>query len=72
MSVKLLTEQHLVFLSLIGGCKGLSESIHVKIPHCWKAHVAAKMLSADGKKMPLTGRVVLIPDPKDKDSLYRA
>ena len=30
MSVKLLTEHHLDFLSLKGGCKGLSESIHVK------------------------------------------
>ena len=39
--VKLLTEQHLVLLSLKGGCTGSSESIHVKMPHCWKACVAA-------------------------------
>ena len=30
MSVKLLTEHHLEFLSLIGGCRGLSESTLVK------------------------------------------
>ena len=41
MSVKLLTEHHLEFLSLKGGLTGLSESIHVKMPHCWKSHVAA-------------------------------
>ena len=35
MTVKLLTEHHLEFLSLKGGCKGLSESIHVKMPHSW-------------------------------------
>ena len=33
MSVKLLTEHHLEFLSLKGGCKGLSESTLVKMPH---------------------------------------
>ena len=32
MSVKLLTEHHLEFLSLKGGCTGSSQSIHVKIP----------------------------------------
>ena len=41
MSVMLLTEQHLEFLSLKGGCTGSSESTLVKIPHCWKSHVAA-------------------------------
>ena len=39
MSVKLLTEHHLEFLSLKGGCKGLSEFSLVKMPHCWKSHV---------------------------------
>ena len=34
MIVKLLTEHHLEFLSLKGGCRGLSQSTHVKIPHC--------------------------------------
>ena len=35
MSVKLLTEHHLAFLSLKGGCTGSSESALVKMPHCW-------------------------------------
>ena len=43
MTLKLLTEHHLEFLSLNGGCTGLSESIHVKMPHCWKSYVAAHM-----------------------------
>ena len=41
MTVKLLTEQHLEFLSLKGGCTGLSESVLVKIPHCLKSRAAA-------------------------------
>ena len=41
MSVKLLTEHHLEFLSLKGGCTGSSESTLVKMPHCWKSHVMA-------------------------------
>ena len=41
MIVKLLTEHHLEFLSLKGGCRVSSESTHVKIPHCWKSHALA-------------------------------
>ena len=37
MIVKLLTEHHLEFLSLIGGCRGSSESTHVKMSHCWNS-----------------------------------
>ena len=36
MVVKLLTEHHLEFLSLNGGCTGSSESTLVKMPQCWK------------------------------------
>ena len=43
MIVKLLTEHHLEFLSLKGGCRGSSESTFVKMPHCWKSHVAAHL-----------------------------
>ena len=43
MSVKLLTEHHLRFLSLNGGCTGSSESTLVKMPHCWKSHAAAHL-----------------------------
>ena len=41
MTVKLLPEQHLDFLSLKGGYTGSPESIHVKMPYCWKSHVTA-------------------------------
>ena len=41
MTAKLLTEHHLEFLTLEGGCTGSSESTHVKMPHCWKSHVTA-------------------------------
>ena len=39
MTVKLLTEHHLEFLSLKRGSTGSSESILVKMPHCWKSHL---------------------------------
>ena len=47
MTIKLLTEGHLEFLSLKGDCTGSSESTLVKMPHCWKslivvAHVKKK------------------------------
>ena len=40
MSVNLLSELHLEFPSLKGGCTGSSESTLVKMPHCWNSHVA--------------------------------
>ena len=45
MIAKLLTEQHLEFLSLKGGCRGSSDSTHVKMPHCWKFHAMAQSMS---------------------------
>ena len=39
------TEHHLKFLSLKGGCRGSSKSTHVKMPHCWKSHVLAQIYS---------------------------
>ena len=44
MSVKLLTEHHLEFLSFKGSCTGLSVSTFVKMPHCWIGHVAAHFI----------------------------
>ena len=41
MTVKLLTEHHLEFLRLKGGCRGLDESTLDKMPHCWNSHAAA-------------------------------
>ena len=43
MTVKLLTEHHLEFLSLKGVCIGSSESTLVKMHHCRKSHVTAQM-----------------------------
>ena len=43
LTLKLLTEHHLEFLSLKGGCIGLYESTLVKMPHCWKSHVVAQI-----------------------------
>ena len=52
MTVKLLTEQTLEFLSLTRGCRGSSESTLVKMPHCWKSHVAAHMYVWEDKNKP--------------------
>ena len=46
MSVKLLIEHHLEFLSFKGGCTGSSESTLVKMLHCWKSHVAAHLFKS--------------------------
>ena len=43
MNIKLLNDHNLEFVSLKEGYTGLSESIHVKMPHCWKLHVPAQM-----------------------------
>ena len=47
MTVKLLIEQHVEFLSLAVGCVGSSESTHVKMSHCWKSHLI--FISSDVK-----------------------
>ena len=46
MTVKLLTEHHLEFLSLKGGCTDSSESTLslVKMPYCWKSCVKREFL----------------------------
>ena len=51
MSVKLLTEHHLEFLNLKGVCTGPSESILIKMPHCWKSHVLAHITNAYAEKV---------------------
>ena len=46
MIVKLLTEHHLEFLSLKGGCRGSSVSTwFVKMSNCWKSHAGAHLSS---------------------------
>ena len=44
MIVKLLNEHLLEFLSLKAGCRGSSESTHVKMPHCWKFYALAQII----------------------------
>ena len=44
MIVMLLTEHHLEFLSLNGGCRGSSEFTLVKMPHCRKSHAMAHLI----------------------------
>ena len=47
MIIKLLTEHHLEFLSLKGGCRGSSESTFVKMSNAWKSHAAAHMICTE-------------------------
>ena len=43
MIVNLLTQHNLEFLNVKGGCRGSAESTLIKMPHCWKSHVAAQI-----------------------------
>ena len=43
MIVKPLTEDHLEFLPVKGGCTGSSESTLVKMSNCWKSHALAQI-----------------------------
>ena len=43
MIVKLPTEHYLEFLSLKGGCRGLSVSTLVKMSNCWKSSATARI-----------------------------
>ena len=64
MSVKLLTEHHLKFLSLKGECAGPSESTHVKMLHCWKSYVTAHLRlssSGNGKMVDHCAKVQIPP-----------
>ena len=45
MSINLLTEHHLEFLSLKEGCTSSSESTLVKMPHCCRSHAVAQICS---------------------------
>ena len=45
---KLLTEHHLEFLSLAGGCRGSSESTLVKMSNCLKSHAEAHIIQRQG------------------------
>ena len=45
MTIELLTEHHLEFLSIKGGDTGSYEPTRVKMSHCWKSHVTAQFYS---------------------------
>ena len=49
MIVKLLTENHLEFLSFKGGYTGSSKSTLVKMPHCWKSHISFVIMGESSK-----------------------
>ena len=49
MTLRLLTEHHLEFLSLKQSCAGSSESTFVKMPHCWKSYVAAHLTGIENR-----------------------
>ena len=61
MIVKLLTEHHLEFLSLKGGCTGSCKSKLAKMPHCWKSHVAAHIIRNDTKSKSYAKKLVMAP-----------
>ena len=50
MTVKLLTEHHLEFLSLTGGFTGSSESTLIKMSNCWKSYAEAIAVTKDHAK----------------------
>ena len=58
MIVKLLTEQHLQFVSLKEGWTGPPESTPVKITHCWKSHVNAHL-------------VIIFKDPNNRNQQFQ-
>ena len=55
MIVKLLTEHHLEFLSLIGGCGGSSETTLVKMSNCWKSQSTAHLSFAQNSNVISSG-----------------
>ena len=66
MIVKLLTEHHLEFLSLKGGCRGSSESTLVKMSNGWKSHATAQ-LSYDFAIQPFPCYVTTFANSLDLD-----
>ena len=68
MSIKLLMN-HLEFVSLTEGCTGLSESTLVKMPHCWKSHVAAQFMS---RCVPYAGYIHISKKRKNSDKYHKS
>ena len=57
MIIKLLTEHHLEFQNFKGGCRGSSEHTLVKMPYCWKSHVAAQLYCLALSRETFTGLI---------------
>ena len=72
MIVKLLTEHNFEFLSLKGGCTGSSESTLVKMPHCWKSHVAAHIWLSFGHLHIEEGATMTPAEIAEKDDVHWA
>ena len=70
MIVKLLTEHRLEFLSLKGGCRGLSESKLVKMLNCWKSHAAAHIVSKCITQIRASSLCVTMVDEETPNSPY--
>ena len=49
MTVKLLTEYHLEFLSLKGSYTGSFEPSLVKMPHCWESYAISYHIAVTAK-----------------------
>ena len=60
MIVKLLTEQHLEFLRLKGGCTG--SSTFVKMLLCWKSHAMAQFCCCDYNLIPVDPTLLYMYD----------
>ena len=60
MTVKLLTEYNLGFLSLKEGYPGSYVYIHVKMSHCWKSHVMAHFIAYSSLCTTTTGLSIVL------------
>ena len=65
MSVKLLIEHRLEFVSLKGGCTGSSKCHH----DCWKSHVAAQFMS---RCVRYTGYIRISKKRKNSDKYHKS
>ena len=69
MSVKLLTEHRLEFVGLKADCTGSSESTLVKMPYCWKSHVAAQFMS---RCVRYAGYIHILKKRKNSDKYHKS
>ena len=70
LNINLLPNSILEFLNLKGGCIGWSESTLVKMPHCWKSHVAVHQLFAEGSKPVFPDRTTSVQTVRFRNMLF--